>query len=942
MTEWYSNDIDYVIKRLESSPEGLSSPEAEARFNEYGPNELVETGGISPLRMFLQQFMDPMVIILLIAILISLLTTVLSSGGSDHESGVIDAIVISAIVIFNAIFGFVQEYKSEQALEALKEMAAPKARVMRNGLWTVIESREVVPGDLLGFEAGDRIAADSRVTYAVGLSADEAPLTGESVSVRKLVEPIHLSTPVVGDMKNMVFQGTTITSGKGHAIVTATGMRTQFGKIAELVQESEKDMTPLQIDLDDLGKKLGLLIIALCVIVFGAEVWQHAAETIMEALLAAIALAVSAIPEGLPAVVTITLAIGVQRMVARNAIVRRLPSVETLGSTTIIASDKTGTITKNEMTATTMFVNGMTISVSGVGYKKAGKFTRASEDYGVMGDPHIVKLLEIGQLCTNSVLQPDPSGKADWSVVGDPTEGALLVLAEKAGLSHQDTLSRNTEITEISFDSARKRMTSIIRDEDGNLVANAKGAPEVLLPLCTHIYENDHIRELTQEERENIIQINAGFAESALRVLAFAYRSLTEEIRLWEPEKVERNLIFVGLIGMIDPPRDEVRDAMRICKIAGIRPIMITGDHQLTARAIARDVGLSEVEDEVLTGVDLDGMTPKQYQEAVKRCNVFARVAPEHKLQIVSALKSNAQVVAMTGDGVNDAPAIKTADVGIAMGIRGADVTKEASDVILTDDNFATIVSAVEKGREIYSNIRKFVRFLLAANFDEVFLIFTVVMLGLPLPITAIQILWLNLATDGFPALALGVDPPESGVMNRPPRKPGAKMMDRGMITFIVTAGFVAFLASITMFFWSLWAYGGWIPGITGPALTPLEWETAVSPITGLSWEYVLSHGRTAVFASVVCFELLFVWNCRDEYHPVWRTEVRGSKVLMAAVGLSLVLTILTIYFPPMATIFETKPLNPIDWGVIFLTCSPALLIPPHIIFGHFRKNAND
>ncbi|MFW9963464.1 MAG: cation-translocating P-type ATPase [Candidatus Sifarchaeia archaeon] len=936
MTEWYSNDVEFVIKRLETSPEGLSSAEAKDRLDEFGPNELVETGGISPLRMFLQQFMDPMVIILLIAIIISLFTTVLSSGESDHESGIIDAIVISAIVIFNAIFGFVQEYKSEKALEALMDMAAPKARVMRDGLWTDIDSRNVVPGDLIGFEAGDLIAADGRVIYAVGLSADEAPLTGESVSVRKMREPIHLRRPVVGDMKNLVFQGTTITAGKGHAIVTETGMRTQFGKIAELVQESEKTMTPLQLDLEDLGKKLGALIVVLCILVFGAEVLRNAAETFMEALLAAIALAVSAIPEGLPAVVTITLAIGVQRMVARNAIVRRLPSVETLGSTTIICSDKTGTITKNEMTATTMYVNGMTISVSGVGYNKSGKFTRASEEYGIMGDPHIVKLLEIGQLCSNSVLQLDPSGKADWSVVGDPTEGSLLVLAEKAGLSHEDTRSRNTEITEISFDSARKRMTSIIRDEDGNLVANAKGAPEVLLPLCTHIYENDEIRELTIKEKESIIQINAGFAEDALRVLAFAYRPLEQELPDWEPEKVERNFIFVGLIGMIDPPRDEVRDAIKMCKIAGIRPIMITGDHKLTATAIARAVGLIDIDGLVLSGAELDNMSQIEFQDAVKICNVFARVAPEHKLQIVSALKSNDQVVAMTGDGVNDAPAIKNADVGISMGIRGADVTKEASDVILTDDNFATIVSAVEKGREIYSNIRKFVRFLLAANFDEVFLIFTIVMLGLPLPITAIQILWLNLATDGFPALALGVDPPESGVMDRPPRKPGAKMMDRGMITFIIIAGFTAFLASFIVFMWSLWAYGGWIPGITGPTVI---WSSDISPITGLTWEYILSHGRTAVFASVVCFELLFVWNSRDEYHPVWRTEVRGSKVLIFAVALSTILTLLTIYFPPMAGLFETVPINAIDWGIILLTCLPALFIPPHIIFGHFRES---
>ena len=937
MTEWYSNDIDHVLKHLDTSLEGISSTEAEARLVKYGPNELVETGGISPLRMFLRQFTDPMVIILIIAIGISLVTAMLDPlhGGS----GVIDAIVIFAIVIFNAIFGFVQEYKSEQALEALKDMAAPKARVMRNGLWTVLESRNVVPGDVIGFEAGDRVAADGRVSYAVGFSVDEAPLTGESIAVRKLVDPIHLRSPVVGDMKNMVFQGTTITAGKGHAVVTSTGMKTEFGKIAELVQESEKDMTPLQLDLDDLGKKLGILIIALCIIVFGAEVIQHVTASIMEALLAAIALAVSAIPEGLPAVVTITLAIGVQRMVQRNAIVRRLPSVETLGSTTIICSDKTGTITKNEMTATTMFVNGMTVSVSGVGYNNAGKFTRASEEFQALSDPHVVKLLEIGQLCSNSVLQPDITGKADWSVVGDPTEGSLLVLAEKAGKSYNATLSEYSEITEISFDSARKRMTSINENLAGELVACSKGAPEVLLPLCAHIYEGGEVRPLTDKERDSIVEINAGLAENALRVLAFAYRPLEGEIPDWEPEKVERNLIFVGLIGMIDPPRDEVREAMRICKMAGIRPIMITGDHKLTARAVAVDVGLIERDGEVLSGADLDNLTPEEYSDAVIRCNVFARVAPEHKLQIVSALKAHNEVVAMTGDGVNDAPAIKTADVGISMGIRGSDVTKEASDVILTDDNFATIVSAVEKGREIYSNIRKFVRFLLAANFDEVFLIFTVIMLGLPLPITAIQILWLNLATDGFPAMALGVDPPESGVMDRPPRKPGAKMMDRGMASFIITAGFIAFLASITVFMWSLWAYGGWIPGLTGPVV---DWNVDVSPITGFSWAYVLTHGRTAVFASVVCFELLFVWNCRDEHHPVWRTEMRGSKVLMGAVALSVILTIATIYFPPMAALFQTVPINVIDWSIILVSCIPALLIPPHIIFGHHRQSKKD
>ena len=930
---WYNNDIEHVLRQLDTSLDGLSEQEAEKRFREYGPNELTKTGGINPLRMFIQQFIDPMVFILLIAIVISLITQFY------QNEGLIDALVIFAIVIFNAIFGFVQEYKSEQALEALKQMAAPKALVKRSGKWVVIDSQKVVPGDLLGLESGDLIAADGRIVYAVGFSADEAPLTGESISVRKITDTINLPNPVVGDMKNMVFQGTTITAGKGNAIVTSTGMKTEFGKIAEMVQQSDKSMTPLQEDLDDLGKKLGILIVFLCIIVLGAEVIKDVSDSLMEELLAAIALAVSAIPEGLPAVVTITLAIGVQRMVQRNAIVRRLPSVETLGSTTVICSDKTGTITKNEMTVTTLFANGMTISVSGVGYNREGSFARASEPYDVLSDSHLVRLLEIGQLCSNSKLQEEPSGKSDWTIVGDPTEGALLVLAEKAGLHYDDTMTRYKEITEISFDSARKRMTSINRNQDGNLIACAKGAPEILVPLCTHILEDGKPQPLTPEMRDSIVEINAGLAENALRVLAFAYRDLDEEVPDWEPEEVERNFIFVGLIGMIDPPRDEVSDAIKLCKHSGIRPVMITGDHKLTARAVAVDVGLIERDGQVLSGADLDKLSPSEFTHAIMNCNVFARVAPEHKLRIVNTLKANNEITAMTGDGVNDAPAIKAADIGISMGIRGSDVTKEASDVILTDDNFATIVSAVEKGREIYSNIRKFVRFLLAANFDEVFLIFTIIMIGLPLPITAIQILWLNLATDGFPALALGVDPPETAVMDRPPRKPGAKMMDRGMASFIVVAGFVAFLASTTVFLSALTIYGGWIPGLTGPAI---NWDTDISPLTGLSWARVLLHSRTAVFASVVSFELLFVWNCRDEYHPVWRTEIRKSKVLMAAVSLSVFLTLMTIYFPPLASLFQTMPLNAIDWGIIILTCLPAILIPPHIIFGHHKEKELD
>jgi len=919
--DWYNNSVDYTMEKLDTSEEGLTSTEAEERLEKYGRNELVETGGISPIQMFLEQFADPMVIILLVAIAISVATSFFHGG-----EGIIDAIVISAIVIFNAIFGFVQEYRSEKALEKLKEMAAPKARIKREGLWKQIDSRNVVPGDILGLEAGDKIPADARITYAVGLGIDEAVLTGESQSVRKTEDPINIENPSAGDIRNMVFQGTTVVAGKGRAVVTSTGMDTRFGKIAEMVQESEKGMTPLQQDLDDLGKKLGALVIALCVIVFAAEIFRYGTEELIEELMAAIALAVSAIPEGLPAVVTITLAIGVQRMVDRNAIVRRLPSVETLGSTTVICSDKTGTITKNEMTVTKLYADRKVISVSGVGYNEEGDFSFEEDAYDVTSDSHTKRLLQIGQCCSNTVLQNDPSGAADWAVVGDPTEGALLVAAEKAGFNYDDTLAQYKEITEISFDSARKRMTSVCDDKDSDKeFAFMKGAPEVVVSLCNRIYEDGEVRPLTEEDKKRILDMNAEFAEEALRVLAFAYRPLDDNMDYSEPEEVEQRLIFVGLQGMIDPPRDEVFHAMNVCKQAGIRPIMITGDHALTARAVSIEVGLIDEGGRVVTGSEIEQMTDAEFQQIVHDVDVYARVDPEHKLRIVRALRNSDEVVAMTGDGVNDAPAVKQADVGVAMGIRGADVTREASDVVLTDDNFATIVSAVEKGREIYSNIKKFVRFLLAANFDEIFLIFSIIMLGLPLPITPIQILWLNLATDGFPALALGVDPPSRGVMERPPREPGKKMMDRGMISFVLVAGFVAFLASSFMFLWSLNTYVGWIPGITGEMV---NWD--IEP-----YATALRHARTAVFASVVTFELIFVWNCRDEYHPIWRTEIRHSTALFAAVAVSIVLTLMTIYAPFMQPLFDTMPLEPMAWVLIILTSLPALLIPPHILFGH-------
>lgn len=936
---WHANDVDYSIKELHTTAKGLTTTEAQARIQVCGYNELVAAKRGSMLGQFLSQFKNPMVIVLLVAIVITLTASVIP--GSGEEGGIIDAVVIAAIVFANALFGFVQEYKSERALEALKQMAAPKARVMRDGLWTVVESRELVPGDLISLETGDRLPADARVLSAVGFSADESVLTGESQSAQKTSEPMRQEHTSIGDRKNMVYQGTIITSGKGRALVTATGMETEFGKIAQVVQQRDDVTTPLQKDLDDLGKKLGLVVVVMAALVLAAEVLRDVSDSFVEELMAAIALAVSAIPEGLPAVVTITLAIGVQRMVQRNAIVRKLPSVETLGSTTVICSDKTGTITKNEMTVKAVYADRKIFEVSGSGYAKSGDFVLHGHKVNPMADTQLKRLLLIGQLCSNTILQDGPTENDDYSVVGDPTEGALMVLAEKGGLSYHETAAKYREIHEISFDSVRKRMTSIVADASGEICAFTKGAPEVVLPLCSSALENGVVKPLDNDLGREVLSTNAQLAERALRVLALAYRPLEKGLTDYDPGVVERSLVFVGLAGMIDPPRNEVRAAIRLCRTAGIRAMMITGDNQLTAKAVAQDVGLIEKDGRVVTGEQLDAMNDEEFRRCVFENNVFARVAPEHKLRIVAALRSAENVVAMTGDGVNDAPAIKSADIGISMGIRGADVTKEASDVVLVDDNFATIVSAVEKGREIYSNIRKFVRFLLSANFDELFLVFTVVMIGLPIPITAIQILWLNLATDGFPAMALGVDPPERGLMERPPRKPGAKMMDRRMAAFVLIVGATGFLASLLVYLYSLVTYGGYIPGFTGNALSDLEWRTGVSAVTGLAWADVLVHARTAVFAAVVTFELLFVWNCRDEHRPVWRTSLNGSRYLFAAVLASVMLTLGTIYLPFAQSLFETMPLNLQDWMLILLTSLPALLIPPHIIFGHWKDGRN-
>ncbi|MFW9982950.1 MAG: cation-translocating P-type ATPase [Candidatus Thorarchaeota archaeon] len=914
--EWFKETSDSTLMHFNSSMDGLSDNEAERRINEYGLNELKEVGRIGPLRMFFQQFANPMVIILLFAIFISVVTVTLQ--GSHGGEGFIDAIVITAIVLINAVFGFVQEYRSEQALEALKDLSAPKAIAKRSGEWKEIEARFLVPGDIVSLEAGDIVPADGRILNFAGLETDESTLTGESISVQKSSKVITTENPALGDRTNLVFQGSIVSAGKGTAVITSTGMTTEFGKIAQLVQESKQEPTPLQLDLKDLGKRLGGVVLIISILVFIVLVFINATYDWNEALFVGIAIAVAAIPEGLPAIVTVTLAIGVTRMVKRNAVVRRLPSVETLGSITVICSDKTGTITKNEMTVRYIHLSSAIVSISGTGYSKEGEFHKSSRPEDCIAQPGVNNpfdveksidlkmLLRAGQLCSTANISLASNDKSNWKVVGDPTEGALLVAAEKAGLHLHETRSQYEELTEFAFDSKRKRMTTILKDKNGQTWAFSKGAPEVILGLSTKIYINGEIVEFNTEKQSELLSANSIMASCAMRVLALAFRKLDANTGEWTEGEVESSLVFLGLVGMIDPPREGVIEAINKSRRAGIRPIMITGDHALTARSIAKSVGLTQSELEGVTGAELNEMSDEELDRIVGERDVFARVAPEHKLRIVQALKRQNQVVAMTGDGVNDAPAIKTADVGISMGIRGAGVTKEASDLILTDDNFSTIVSAIEIGREIYANIRKFVRFLLSANAGEVLIVFVMVMIGLPIPLTPVEILWINLVTDGPPALALGFDPPPKGIMSRCPRKPGARMLDKGMVRMILVGGFLATIAASSIYLYVLWAGIGHIPKITGPSvdwLLPQYAETLVL-------------AQTATFTTMVLFQLLWVWNVRDEWNPVWRTNVRESRGLFISVAFSFVLTLLVLY-TPLSIAFGTTQLSLELWVAI-------------------------
>ena len=888
LTNWHALAIEEVLKRLKVDPSlGLSEEEAKKRLAKYGPNEIPRGEKLEPIIILLRQFKNILVYLLVFAIVISVLMGELT-----------DATAISIILTLNVILGFAQEYRAEKAMEMLRKLAAPKARVIREGVEVEVKASEVVPGDIIVLRAGDRVPADARLIESVNLKVDEAILTGESVPVEKTINPLPPKTPV-HEMKNMVFMATTVTYGRGLGVIVATGLKTQFGRIAELVRTEEREPTPLQRRIEHLGRVLAVAMSVLVILVF-AQIYISGLD-IVHALMTSISLAVAAVPEGLPAVLTIALALGVQRMAYRNAIVRRLASVETLGSATVICTDKTGTLTKNEMTVVKIFTNGELIEVTGSGYEPKGEFLKNGKTINPLNDTTMRTLMEVSLLCNDAKLV---ERDGEWKVIGDPTEGALVVLALKAGLSEMER-SKKIRFSEVPFDSIRKRMSTAHILPSGEKVLYLKGAPDVVISLCKYIEEHGSIRPLEENDRRRIMKIISSMAKDALRVLALAYKKLdqsTEKIN----EKDERDLIFIGLVGMIDPPRPEVFEAVKKAKEAGIKVIMVTGDHKDTAIAIAKLVGILKDEDEsaVITGRELDDMNDEELYEKVERIVVYARVSPEHKLRIIKALKRRGHIVAMTGDGVNDAPSVRSADIGIAMGIRGADVTREVADLILADDNFATIVAAVEEGRTIFNNLRKFIRLLLSANWGEIAIVSLASFLRLPVPLTPAQILWINLITDGLPALALGVDPPEPDVMKKPPRDPNEKVYSGMEIFFVVTT-------LLALVFWTL----------------PF-WYVLI--VLGRA----LEEARSTIFTTIILFELLLALQCRSEEKYVFRSikMLTANKKLLLSVVFSLILHLMVMSIPCLQVLLNVVPLSLELWFIAVLPSLSVLLIHPGML----------
>ena len=910
----------------------MTSQEAQERLKKYGYNELVAKKRKSALMMFLGQFKDVFILLLIAAVIFSAIIgyyDVLTGAAEGVMEALADSIIIGAIVILVAVTGFVQEYRAEKAIEAMKKLTAPKAHVVRDGQEVIIPAKEIVPGDIIVLESGDQVAADARIIEAIELKASEAVLTGESTSVNKDV-PAVKSEAAISERRNMVFTATHIVYGRGKAVVTTTGMNTEFGKIAEMVQTAQEEETPLQKKLDKFASKIAKVVVGVCVLIFLLEAFDvvisgiFRVEGFIQAFLSSISLAISAVPEGLPAIVTVALALGAREFARRNALVRRLSSAEGLGAVTVICSDKTGTITKGEMTIRQIYADQKFLEVTGVGYEPKGEFKLGAEVVKPEGDAEL--LLRIGALCNNAQLRKKNEDNT-WEIFGDPTEGALIVAAEKAALGKEKLGGIFPRVREIPFTSERKLMTTVHKTLQNKLVAYLKGAPETVLEKCTHILEDGKEVKLTEAKINKVLQANEQLASDALRVLAMAYKQLPSASEKYEDDAIERDLVFVGLEGMIDPPRQEAIKANKTCQKAGIRTVMITGDHKLTALAVAKEVGIFREGDLVLTGIELDKLGDTEFEQEVEKVSVYARVSPEHKLRIVNGWKKRGHIVAMTGDGVNDAPAVKAADVGVSMGITGTDVTKEASDVILNDDNFATIVKAVEQGRVIYDNVRKYARFLIACNFDELFVIGTFAILGglfspelFPLPLLPAMILWINLVTDGAPAVALATDPPDVDVMDRAPRKPSEGIL-HGMGRFILMSFILQSIGTILVF--SLEYY-----------LFPAHpWMTNGVVFSEANRLLSYEEATTTAFVQAAMFELLVVWNCRSEKRSVWRMgrDAFKNKFFVIAEIASIALTLGITYIPITQQLFHLTALSPTDLAYVLGVSALALFVLPEV-----------
>ena len=874
--EWHALSVDELCRRFEvAADRGLSAKEAAARLAKYGPNELTAAPRPPAWKRLLAQFRELVVLILVIAAAISL------AFGEWP-----DALAILTIVLLNGILGFIQEERAESSLAALRKISSPTAKAIRDGQVVVLPARELTPGDVIEVEAGDLAPADARIVQALGLTAQEAALTGESTPVNKDARVTLAAETSLADRQNMLHMGTVVVAGKGRAVVTATGMRSELGHIAGMLSRQEHEPTPLQRRLAELGRVLIVLCLAIVGVIFLLQLARG--QKPYKVFMLSVGLAVAAVPEGLPAVVTVALALGLQRMVRRNALIRKLPSVETLGSVTVICSDKTGTLTRNEMTVRELVVGERRYEVTGAGYTPQGEFRLAPSSQAIEIDDRdhagLRRLLEIGAWCNHARLV-QPAGSDSWQVVGDPTEGALIVAAKKAGIEAAG--GDGPIVHEIPFDSERKAMSVVVQEAGGQPTLYTKGAPEVVLERCTAVQQDDAATSLDAAARQRILQASEEMASRALRVLALAFRTLerTTDLSAAKADALECELVFAGLVGMIDPPRDEAKQAVATCRAAGIKPVMITGDHPATATAIGRELQIAGPDDAALTGQELDGISDGELVQRVQRTAVYARVSAAHKMRIIDAWKKAGQIVAMTGDGVNDAPAVKAADIGIAMGRAGTDVTKEASDMVLTDDNFASIVSAVEEGRGIFDNIQKFILYLLSSNASEVLLVFFAALVGWPAPLAAIQLLWINLVTDGLPALALAMEPPERDIMQRPPRPPHEPVITRSRGLTILTHGLLMAIVAAAGFWWF---YQG--------------------------DEQRLAEAQTATFCILAFTQLFYSLACRSQRFTMPELGFWTNPYLFGAIALSALAQFTVVSLPWTQPVFDSAPLPASDW----------------------------